>query len=147
MLTMLYINRMKDSQLYLLRLYWSVTFQRDNIQWPCVDPDMTLPFHNLLHPVSSSRHRRQVSSIYWQPHNFPSQFQAKFANVGFLILPCGLLVRCHWAELKYGRILAVGVRGYELSGQGFWAMTEFPVFLVLKLAVFFTLLSVGEPVS
>ena len=52
-------------------------------------------------------------------HTFTESAQ-NFCNQNFdlrsisLVFCCGLLVRSCWAELKYGRILAVGGRGTEL---------------------------------
>ena len=54
--------------------------------------------------------------IYCEPAVFlQSDFGARIAIVGSLMVSCGLLVRFCWAELKYGRILAVGGRGSKLQ--------------------------------
>ena len=42
---------------------------------------------------------------------------AKIAIIGFLMFYCGLLFRSCWAELKYGRILAVGVMAPQSSEE------------------------------
>ena len=42
------------------------------------------------------------------------EFRVKIAFIGFLMFSCGSPVRTCLVELKYGRILAVGDRGFEL---------------------------------
>ena len=87
-----------------------------------------------------THHTWQVSRIYWGPPIFlRSKLGMKIVFNAFLILFCGSLVRCCWAELKYVSILGLRDMHSELWASQSLEMlrkrTKFPVFLVLQLAM------------
>ena len=78
----------------------------------------------------------KVSRVYQEPPIFSqSDFGDNRAIIGFLMFSCGLLVRYHRVELKYGKNLPAGL-GALSYGFSKFRKTESSVFLVLQLVMY-----------